>query len=284
MESPGIKEFSLQLANCQLTKLEADTEHYYYINGNYAVSVTWIEDIAAPFPEGLRQWLRMTDADESQERMIMTRDRGTKLHHALENLVAGMELYLEDYPTTYEKDAIVTFIRCIRLLKPTELKTELIVADTKLMVGGTLDLAGVADKRILDILTKPTYQLKLEGDNFELIKPLEGKKKLVRFVIDYKFTGRSSYNHKVQATKYLSMYNASYAPQKASQAYIWRYSPKHKFGFDFQDASIHLGSKITKKSFNRIFETAIEYLGGYPKPPLIKVFPERVKLFNKKEK
>lgn len=277
----GPREFTQTLSNCSLTRLDVDTEHYYYINGDYAVSLTHILDIGAPFPEGLRQWLRVTDAEESQERLEMTKDRGTKLHHALESLVMGMELHLEDYPTTYEKDAIVTFIRFMRFLQPTKLQTELIVADPKLMVGGTMDLVGVADKRRLDLLTNPTYALKLTDDNLEPTKPLEGKQKLIKFIIDYKFTGRSSYNHKVQCSKYKSMYNASYRAQNASQAYTWRYSAKHKFGFDFNDASIHAGQKITAKSFDRIYATAIEYLGGFPKPPVIKVFPDRVRLFNK---
>ena len=283
----GVREFKLELANCKLSRLDVDTEHYYYINGDYAVSVTQIEDIGAPKPEGLLQWFKDKSPEEIEERMVMTRDRGTKLHHALESLVMGMELYAEDYPSTYEKDALDTFIKFMKFLVKygsldlNKLKHELIVADAKLMVGGTLDLYGVCDKRALDVLINPTYKLKLEGDDFVLKSPLEGKKKMIGWVLDFKFTGRLAYNHKVQATMYKRMFNSSYAPQRASGGYIWRYSSKHKFGFDFADASIHSGRKITAKSFDRIFDTAIEYLGGYPKPPVLKVFPERFKLFNK---
>lgn len=269
-----MQEFTQKLSNCSLTRIDLNTEHFYYGDGEFFVSLTHMLDIGAPFPEGLRQWLRLTDPDESAERLTMTADRGSKLHHALEMLAGGMELYLEDYPTTYEKDAIVTFIRMVRFLQPTDFKTELIVADTKLKVGGTMDFVGTADKRRLDVLLKPTYALKLQDDNFELVKPLEGEPEPIKFVMDYKFTGRSSYNHKVQCSKYQEMYNQSYADlPPATKSYIWRYSPKHKLHFDMKEAD------LSPKSFDRIFDTAIEYLGKFPEPPVMTVFPERVRLF-----
>ena len=271
-------EQTLQLSNCKLTRLDVDTEHHYFIDEEYAVSVTYMIDIGAPFPEGLKQWLRLTSAEESEERLTMTKDRGTKLHRALENLALGMLLYLEDYPTTYEKDAIVTFIRTIRFLQPTDFKTELIVADKKLRLGGTLDFVGTADKRRLEVLLNPLGKLKLEDDNFVLTKPLQGRSRKVKFCLDFKFTGRSTYNHKVQVSKYKDMYNQSYAKEKkATKAFIWRYSPKHKLHFDMKEADLR------PSSFNRIYRTALEYLGGFPSPPVITVFPESVSLWEKKE-
>lgn len=276
----ALSEFTQELSNCKLTRIDIDLDHHYYGDGKYFVSLTHILDIGAPFPEGLKQWLRVTDADESQERLNMTKDRGTKLHHALEMLAGGMELYLEDYPTTYEKDAIVTFIRTIRFLQPKDFKTELIVADPKLRVGGTLDFVGTADRRRLEALCSPNKYLVLGSDNFELKKPLEGKSYPVRFIMDYKFTGRSSYNHLVQCSKYRAMYNESYAKEKpASRAFIWRYSPKHKHHYDMKE------TLLKPSSFNRIYSTALEYLGGFPEPPPMVVYPESVRLFNKvKEK
>jgi len=276
-----LSEFTQKLSNCTLTRVDIDLEHHYYGNGEYFVSLTHILDIGAPFPEGLRQYLRVTDAAESEERLTMTKDRGTKLHHALEMLASGMELYLEDYPTNYEKDAIVTFIRTMRFLfsdgLPKGSRQEVIVADPTRKVGGTLDFVGVADKRRLDILLKPLGRLKLEGDNFELVKPLIGKTTPVKFIKDYKFTGRSSYNHMVQASKYRDMYNQSYATEKkASRAYIWRYSPKHKLHFDMKEAVLR------PSSFNRIYDTTLDYLGGFPTPPVLTIYPESVRLWEVK--
>lgn len=275
-----VTEQTEKLSNCTLTRIDVDLDHHYYGNGEYYVSLTHVLDIGAPFPEGLRQYLRRTEAEESLEYLTMTKDRGTKLHRALEMLSQGIELYLEDYPTSYEKDAIVTFIRCIRFLFPDGLPKgtgrEMIVADPKRKVGGTLDFVSLADKRRLDILSKPLGKLKLENDNYVLIKPLTGRASYVKFVMDYKFTGRSSYNHSVQASKYRAMYNESHAgDKKASKAYIWRYSPKHKLHFDMKEAT------LSPASFNRIYNTALEYWGKFPEPPALVVYPDSVRLFDK---
>lgn len=275
-----MQEFTAQLANGPLTRIDLDLEHHYFSDGVYFVSLTRILDMGAPFPEGLRQYLRLTDPDESAERLQMTKDRGSKLHHALEMLAGGMELYLEDYPTTYEKDAIVTFIRTMRFLYPDgwpkDNRTERIVADPKRRVGGTLDLFAGADKRRLEALLNPRKHLKLENDSIVTINPLEGPKRLVGFILDYKFTGRSTYNHEVQASKYRTMYNDSYKGKRATRAFTWRYSPRHKLGFDFREA------RLPASSFDRIYKTAIEYMGGFPEPPELKVYPESVRLFEKK--
>jgi len=275
-----MNEFTTVLSNCTITKVQDDLNHYYFVDGEYYVSLTHILEVGAPFPEGLKTWLRVTDGEASQERFEMTGARGTKLHKALEDLSLGMELYAEDFPTTYEKDAITTFIRCMQFLfpqgkYPKETHLEAIVADTNLKVGGTMDFVSVADLRRLELLCNATYSLDLDKNGrFVPKKPLEGKEKPVKFVKDYKFTGKSSYNHKVQVSKYKYMFNRCYInEQPATKAYIWRYSPQHKFGFQMQEASFR------EKSFNRIYETALDYLGGYPKPPQIKVYADKFSLF-----
>lgn len=271
-----LSEYTAKLSNCALSRIDVDLDHHYYGNGEYYLSLTHVLDIGAPFPEGLRSWLRRTSEEESMDVLNMTKDRGTKLHRALDNLALGMELYMEDYPSDYEKDALVTFIRTIRFLNPKDFKTELIVADAKLRVGGTLDFVGMADGRRLDVLANPLGKIKLQGDNFVLTKPLLGRARPTKFVMDYKFTGRSNYNHRVQASKYKEMFNMSYADErKATKAYIWRYSPKHKLHFDMKE------TKLRPSSFNRIYHTALEYWGKFPEPPAMVVYPERVRLFDK---
>ena len=104
---------------------------------------------------------------------------------------------------------------------------------------------------------------------------------MINFLTDFKFTGRTAYNHKVEAMQYKTMHNQSYTAQKASQAYTWRYST-HKFGFDMEDAAVHLKQKITAHSFKRIYDTALEFIGGYPKAPTIVAYPERARLWEKK--
>lgn len=278
-----MNEFTTKLSNCTLTKVQDNTDHYYFVGNEYYVSLTHVLDIGAPVPAGLTEWLRKTDAEESQERFESAGIRGTKLHRALEDLAIGMELYAEDFPTTFEKDAITTFIRVFQFLFPTgfpkETHIEAMVADIKRKVGGTMDFVSIADKRKLDLLCKPTYTLILDKDGRLQPKvPLTGRVQPVKFILDYKFANRSSYNHKVQVSKYRYMFNQSYKKEKrASRGYIWRYSPKHKFGFEMSEA------KLPESSFNRIYDTAIEFMGGYPAPPKIKLFADKFRLFELKE-
>jgi hypothetical protein len=273
-----------KLSNCELTRIDIDDEHYYFLGkekDSFAVSLTHVLDIGAPFPEGLRNWLRNTDGEESMDYMMMTRDRGSKLHGALEELANGIQLDMAGYQTRYEKEAIVSFIRFMRFLQPINFKTELVVADPEMRVAGTLDFVGNADARRLDILLEPTKYLDIGEDGYFVLKDkysdmLEGNVELVcKFVLDYKFTGRSSYNHKIQVRSYGHMYNNSYAKTDvaATRYFTWRYSSKHKNKFDLKE------STFTWESFKRIYDTFIEYLDGFPEPPELIVYPDKVRLF-----
>jgi hypothetical protein len=276
-----IKELgkTYKLAEGEITRIEQDDEHYYFIDGEFCISVTKVLDLAAPFPEGLRQWLRNTDAQESLDYLNMTKDRGSKLHNALEGLLLAEGLDKELYPTKYEREAITSFIRVMRFLQPTNIETELVVGDKALRLGGTMDLIATADLRRLEILLEPTKYLDIVDDNFVLKEKfkemLEGAPNLIRFVWDHKFTGRSTYNHKVQASKYKAMYIKSYPDNPApSSAFTWRYSAQHKNKFQLCKAN------LSEKSFDRIYDTAIEYLGKFPEPPEMPVYPDTFRLFD----
>lgn len=276
-----------QLSNCVLTRVDLEAEHHYFVDNTYFLSVTRVLDLAGPFPEALRQYLRMTDAQESNERMEMTAARGSKLHRALEELFQGWEVAFADYPTTYEKEAIVSFIRTMRFLFPNgvtkkDFRTELVVADPKRRLAGTMDLWAIADKRRLDMLLEPTKYLDLYPDYFA-VKPkyaelLEGKPRkrdMVSFVLDYKFTGRNTYNHKAQVAAYKKMFNDSYKGKlpRAKYAYTWRYSSSHKNKFDMNQ------SHLPFRSYSRIFDTCLDYLGNFPEPPEMNIYPDSVRLF-----
>lgn len=274
-----------ELSNSEILRLDVDDEHYYYgrVPGGpeeYYLSVTKVLDIAGPFPEGLRQYLRVTTYEEQQDRLAYTAGRGIKLHGALENLMQAQELELKEFATTYEKDAVVTFIRFMRFLNPAKFNTELIVADPDLRMAGTLDFEGWVDAWRLTALAEPTKYLELDADNDLQLKEkwldLPKDTKRIRVVLDWKFTGRSQYSHLVQVAAYKTMFNKSRNGQ-ASRAFTWRYSPRHKFGYDFNE------SPFDYRSFKRIYDTAIEYLSGFPEPPVLKRYPERVRLYQKHE-
>lgn len=271
-----------ELANCELMRLDVDTDHYYYgakpgEEKKYYLSVTKVIDTGGPFPEGLRTYLRVTDYEEQKERLRMTGDRGSKLHNALDELMQRKPLDMKFYPTNYEKDAIVTFIRMMRFLQPTKYATELIVADPDLRVAGTLDFRGFVDAWKLACLLDPVRYLDVDSDGDLQLKErhinLPDSKKRVNIIIDWKFTGRNAYGHKVQVAAYKTMYNKSYKGRMASRAFTWRYSPKHKFGFDFSE------STLDYNSFKRIYQTTLEFYGEYPEPPTLRRYPDNVRLY-----
>lgn len=276
-------EMIYTLSNCEIMRLDVDDEHYYYgareegDTKQYFLSLTKVLDIGAPFPEGLRQYLRMTSFEEQKDRLEYTGARGSKLHNALDELMQGKQLDLKEYPSSYEKDAVTTFIKMMRFLSPGKFHTELIVADPDLRIAGTLDFEGYVQEYKLMCLLDPLKYLDTDSDgDFQLKQKWIGLQntKRVHIIIDWKFTGRNAYSHKVQVAAYKTMFNKS-RKGLVSRAFTWRYSARHKTGFDFQE------SFLNYRSFTRIYDTCIEYLGEFPPPPLVKRYPTQVRLYDK---
>lgn len=275
-----------ELSNCEVMRLDVDDNHYYYggeknKEKQFYMALTHVLDIGGPFPEGLRQYLRVTSFEEQKDRLEVTGSRGTKLHAALDMLMQRQGLDMTEYPTQYEKDAIVTFIRMMRFLQPGKYSTELIVADPDLRVAGTLDFKGFVQEWRLECLLNPNKFLDVDSDGDYMLKErwldLPDTKR-VHIIIDWKFTGRNAYSHKVQVAAYKTMNNKSRSGAPVSRAFTWRYSPKHKHGFDFQE------SLLDYQSFKRIYATTIEYLGEFPEPPSLKRYPKSVRLYEEVKK
>jgi hypothetical protein len=272
-----------ELSNCEIMRLDVDDEHYYYggrkgDEKQFYLSLTRVLDIGGPFPEGLRQYLRVTSYEEQKDRLEFTGNRGSKLHDALDQLMSRKQLNLkQDFTSTYEKDAIVTFMRMMRFLNPGKYSTELIVADPDLRVAGTLDFKGFVDEWKITALLDPLKYLELDSDSDFQLKErwldVPKSSKRIHIIIDWKFTGRNAYSHKVQVAAYKTMNNKTRKGQKVSRAFTWRYSPKHKYGFDFNE------SHLNYDSFKRIYATTIEYLGEFPLPPSLKRYPDNVRLY-----
>ena len=283
-----MEEQTYTLANCEIMRLDDDTEHYYYggevdKEKQYYLSVTRVIDIGGPFPEGLRQYLRQTSFEEQKERLEMTGARGSKLHEALDMLMKKQSLDLKrDYTSNFEKDGIVMFIKMMRFLTPSSFHTELIVADPDLRVAGTLDFKGIAEEWKFEALLDPNKYLEFDAEGDLELKQKwlhlpELFPKRICVIIDWKFTGRNAYSHKVQVSAYKTMANKSLPGQKAQRAFTWRYSPRHKHGFDFSE------SLLDYNSFKRIYTTTLEYLGEFPTPPQLKKYPGEVRLYEEEK-
>lgn len=288
----------VKLSNGVLTRVDTDDEHFYFItnpdlnlNGVFCSSVTQVLDLGAPFPVGLRDWLRRTDAQESIELFESRGARGSKLHDALERLINAIPIKSDDYKTDYEKKAIATFIRFMQFLKPYRFVSEFTVVDPTIRNAGTVDFKGIVDERRLNMLLDPKKYLDIDDNGNFIPKPnfkhmIEGAPVYIKIIIDWKFTGRTAYNHKVQVAGYAKMNELSYAgEQPVKRKFTWRFSPNHKYKFDFSE------SKLEYKSFLRIHETFMEYVSlttpglldenGFLKPPEIEVYPEEFRLFEK---
>lgn len=282
IDEPTQSSVIYELANCEIMRLDVDTDHYYYggLTGEtktYYMSLTRVLDIGGPFPEGLRQYLRMTSFEEQKDRLEYTGARGSKLHDALDQLMLRGGLDMKEYPTTYEKDAIVTFVRMMKFLDPGKYVTELIVADPDLRIAGTLDFKGFVDQWKITALLDPVRYLTTDSDGDLMLQEkwlnMPDVSKRIHIIIDWKFTGRNAYSHKVQVAAYKRMNNKSRNGRPVSRAFTWRYSPKHKMGFDFNE------SLLDYQSFKRIYATTIEYLGMFPEPPTIKSYPQTIRLY-----
>lgn len=275
-----------ELSNCEVMRVDVDDNHYYYgaptgQDKQFYMALTHVLDIGGPFPEGLRNYLRVTSFDEQKERLEFTGNRGSKLHDALDGLMRGKSFQKSEYPTTYEQEALWTFRRMIRFLSPSTVETELIVADPDLRVAGTLDFRGIVDEWRLAALLNPIKYLEIDSEGDLQLKEqwvdLPYKKRIC-IIIDWKFTGRNTYSHKVQVAAYKTMNNKSRKGQLVSRAFTWRYSSKHKFGFDFNE------SLLGYQSFKRIYATTLEYLGEFPEPPTIKRYPDSIRLYEEVKK
>lgn len=275
-----------ELSNCEILRLDVDTDHFYYggptgQQKEFYVGVTTVLDVAGPFPEALRMYLRVSGYDEQRERLEVTGARGTKLHDALDRLMRAQELEAKNYPTVYEKDAIATFIQWCKFLNPGKFDTELVVADSDLRIAGTMDFNGFVDEWKLTALMEPLKYLEVDADNTLQLKeawlemPFQNKKR-IRVVIDWKFTGRSTYSHQLQVAAYKTMNNKSRPGRKATRAFTWRYSPQHKFRFDFKE------STFSYKEFMWVYNTFIAYSGKFPQPPTIRRYPETFRLYDAK--
>jgi len=190
----------------------------------------------------------------------------------------GTVLTMSDYPTSYEKYAIVTFIQMMRFLEPGKFSTELTVADPDLRVAGTLDFKGYVLAWKVEALLNPIKYLELDSENDLQLKErwvdMSNDNRRQHIIIDWKFTGRNAFSHKVQVAAYKTMNNKSHKGRHVSRAFTWRYSSRHKFGFDFSE------SMLDYQAFKRIYNTTIEYLGEFPEPPTIKRYPLSVRLYD----
>lgn len=116
----------------------------------FVPSVTWI---ASFYPKGVGfyKWLANTGWNEAEAQKEAAGIKGTKVHRALEDLVAGKEVRMENkYPNPQsekeeelgiaEYECLLSFVEWARETKPTFLRSESVVWSTEYGYAGTVDL------------------------------------------------------------------------------------------------------------------------------------------------
>lgn len=145
----------------------------------YIPSVTWICD-KYPKGVGFYQWIAKHGWDESQSLKDAAGEKGSKVHHAIEMLVAGEEVQMnqkitnpktgnEEELSVAEYECLLAFVEWANTFKPKFIKSELTVISKQYGFAGTVDCVAQvgSDLYIIDWKTSqyiwPTYEIQLSA-------------------------------------------------------------------------------------------------------------------------
>ena len=236
----------MQKAPFEIIRKEIDDSHYYWIDGEFVPAVTAILDQSGPVEFGLRNFWKQNSAIDAENKMNDAREFGSMIHDALERLLNGEELDLQnDYKTIKAKKHIMSFHNWFHSFDPdiNTIKTEFTIGSKKYKYGGTLDLACEKDGEL--------------------------------WIIDFKTSAGIYTNYERQLSAYKNAYEEMYDVKVAHTA-ILRTGTTHKVGYEFKEVSRPF------ESFLNIYNTYLDDNGGkIPEPPEINVYPDKLKIIEK---
>jgi hypothetical protein len=224
-----------------IIKKVIDGTHYYYVDGEFYPAVTRILDVAGPVEYGLRAYFKNNTPEDIEEKSRVSLEKGSLVHDAIEQLLNGVVLPLDNYEDPMKK-LIVRFYEWYQTFKPTDYLTEQTIFSLKFKYAGTCDLvATIGDKRVL---------------------------------IDFKTNKNGIYfNNKLQVMAYKQAYEET-TGEHIDECYVLRLGSQHKAGYEFKeidDASID--------DFMQVYNTYITMNGGkIPEPPMVEDYPKTLQL------
>lgn len=161
-----------------LVQITTTDERWYQIGEEFLPSVTWILDSTYPKGYGFMQWIKQQgeNADVvSQE----ARDRGSRVHHAIEALLKGEAVNhnseftnsdgIEAELTPSEYEAVISFADWFKSAKPEVIAFETTIVNKVAKYAGTVDLICKIDGKvwIIDFKTSkevwPAYALQVSA-------------------------------------------------------------------------------------------------------------------------
>lgn len=264
------KTYELKIG--KLTRLEIDTEHYYYLGRiGFLMGVTTILDRGGPVPAGLKRFFQQNTPEEQEEIRSAAAGFGSKMHNAFEMLLYGAELnLLEHYPTTREKRAVTIFMKWFNAVEPRSFRQEMVVASKKFRYAGTLDFVGYIRRDRIALVMFPEGTTGYVAKRKAFIDGEPEKEDL--WIIDFKTSSGIHYNMELQVAAYKQAIEESYG-LKVEKTGILRLPTIHKQGFEFKE------TKRDIKDFMRVYQTFLDLHGGkVPEPPEIVEYPDRVQL------
>jgi hypothetical protein len=124
----------------------------------FVPSVTWV---AESYPKGIGfyKWLADKGSDEAEAIKEAAGDKGSKVHHAIEDLLAGRDVKIDDKyinPSTGEDEELtvqeyecpLSFQNWFKEVKPKIIHSEIVVWNDEHNYAGTIDFVAEIEKQI----------------------------------------------------------------------------------------------------------------------------------------
>lgn len=135
----------------------------------YVPSVTWV---AGHYPKGIAfyKWLADKGWDESQALKSAAGDKGSKVHEAISNILAGIEVRIDskfinrtteqlEELTLEECDAILSFVNWRNEVKPESIAWDVTVYSDKYNYAGSIDYICKIDGKVYIVDFKTSQQV-----------------------------------------------------------------------------------------------------------------------------
>lgn len=121
-----------------LNQITLKDKNFYVIDGVAYPRCTWILSYY-PKGEGLNRWMGgQASYEAAQEAMHKAGDRGTKVHQAIQDLIAGQSLMYQDFPED-QWAMISSFVQWCKDFNPKFLANEQLVYSKEYSYAGTFD-------------------------------------------------------------------------------------------------------------------------------------------------
>jgi len=250
-----------KLKQTDLVYLSDEFGHSYEIEGEVVAGVTTILSLGVPADAGLINFFKQMSADDQADILADAQDRGSNVHQAIEQLLLGRKVQVENFKRPREKAGITAFIDWFTKVNPTDVRPEMVVAYLGTEEDGTegMKYAGTVD----------------------FIGTINGR----RILIDFKTSAVPSKKNSLQAQAYKKAVEQSLG-EKIDDCYILYLGTKHtgtrpKMIDDMPNTGFGwsmIKSEDTFDDFKLAYQMAIWCCGGYPKPPKVLVYPKEWEL------